>query len=121
MSVETVISVFIGGLITLLVSWIFNWFSSRKLDRVARQLDDQTGLLRSENEKLRNISKGIIMALEKPGEFEPIYNEDDGSFEGWHVTEKLYTEVISVDKHGIRLDIPRYKRWWQKLFGARPL
>lgn len=116
MSIETIVSVIIGGLITLVVSARFNQLSSKKLDRVARNLADQTQLLSSENERLRSISKGIIMALEKPGEFEPVY--ENGAFVGWHVTEKLDSRIDFVDEHGVRLDLPWYKRWWLGRFGS---
>lgn len=117
MSIETIVSVIIGGLITIVVSAIFNQLSSKKLDRVARNLDDQTQFLSSENERLRSISKGIIMALQKPGESEPRYN-DDGTFSGWHITQKFDIVTIPVDEQGNRLDVPKYKSLWRR-FVAR--
>lgn len=115
MSIETVVSVVVGGLITIVVSWIFNWHSSKKLKGVAQNLDDQTSFLSSENEQLRSISKGIVVALEKPGEFEPVYN-DDGSFKGWHETLRMNTSTNPVDEQGNRLDISKYKRLWRMIF-----
>ncbi len=117
MNAETVLSVVAGGSITIVVSLIFNYLSSKKLDGVAQRLHGQTDLLRTESEQLKSISKGIVMALEKPGEFEPVYNED-GSFKGWHVTQQIYTLAVPVDEEGNRLDLPRHKRWWRKMFGA---
>jgi hypothetical protein len=116
-SVETILSVILGGLISIAVSWIFNYFSSKKLEKVAKGLRHQTDLLKAENEKLSSISKGIVMALEKPGEFEPKWNED-GSFGEWHHTERIYTRAVPVDEQGNSLSVPRSKSWWRKILGS---
>jgi hypothetical protein len=112
-STETVLSVIFGGLITMAVSWIFNYLSSKKLEKVAGGLHHQTDLLKAENSKLRSVSKGIVMALEKPGEFEPKWNED-GSFAGWHHTQRLYTSAVFVDERGTPIRDSRLKSWWRR-------
>jgi hypothetical protein len=116
-SVETIFSVVLGGVITIAVSWIFNYFSAKKLEKVAGGLHRQTDLLKAENEKLGSISKGIVMALERPGEFEPVWNED-GSFKGWHVTQLFYTRAVPVDERGNPLRISRLKSWWRRIFNS---
>ena len=105
----------VGGYITYRVSQHYYREASRDLETVADALRTQIDSLKFEAEKLQSATKGLVAAMEKPGEIEAEWNPD-GIFKGWRVTMRLYTAVRFVDEHGNPVNRPQPRRpWWQRM------